>query len=74
MSQIPRAVNAAEVAAVHQLSIRDLPAAGGSEQPPAESAEVISKLGEMTADILDAVAALLRNLKTNDAKGIHGDE
>ncbi len=65
--KFPGTVNAAEVAAIHQLPIRDLPAAGASEQPPAESAEVISKLGTMTADILDAVAALLKSLKVKGA-------
>jgi len=69
--KFPGTVDAAEVAAIHQLPIRDLPAAGGSEQPPADSAEVISKLGKMTADILDAVVALLKALNGNNAKDIH---
>jgi 8-oxo-dGTP pyrophosphatase MutT (NUDIX family) len=64
-------VSSAEVAKVHQVAIRALSAAHRAGQPPDGSAAPVSQLGEMTAAIVDAVAALLSSPKPNDSDNIH---
>jgi 8-oxo-dGTP pyrophosphatase MutT (NUDIX family) len=70
-------VNPDEVAKVHQVAIRNLSAAHGTGQRPSQarssdgSTVQVSQLGEMTAAIVDAVAALLSSPKPNDANNIH---
>jgi 8-oxo-dGTP pyrophosphatase MutT (NUDIX family) len=70
-------VNPDEVAKVHQVAVRDLSAAHGTGQRPSQacssdgSTVQVSQLGEMTAAIIDAVAALLSSPKPNDSNNIH---
>jgi 8-oxo-dGTP pyrophosphatase MutT (NUDIX family) len=65
-----------EVAKVHQVAIRDLSTTHGTKQRPSQvrssdgSTVQVSKLGEMTAAIIDAVAALLSSPKPNDSNNI----
>lgn len=60
-----------EVAKVHQVAIRDLSAAHGAGQPSDGSAALVSQLGEMTAAIVDAVAAMLSSPKPSDSINTH---
>ncbi len=66
-----------EVAKVHQVAIRDLSAAHGAGQLATRSSDgstvQVSQLGEMTAAIVDAVAALLSTPKPNDSNNIHSE-
>jgi 8-oxo-dGTP pyrophosphatase MutT (NUDIX family) len=66
-------VSSAEVAKVHQVAIRDLSAAHGTGERPGVarssdgSAVPVSQLGQMTAAIIDAVAALLSGPTPNNS-------
>jgi len=66
-------VSSAEVAKVHQVAIRDLSAAHGTGKWSEESAALASQLGTMTAEIINAVVALLDTPTAKDPNHIHPD-
>lgn len=67
-------VSSAEVAKVHQVAIRDLSSAKGTGQRSDELAALVSQLGQMTAAIIDAVAALLSNPTPDENNKIHPEQ
>jgi 8-oxo-dGTP pyrophosphatase MutT (NUDIX family) len=69
----PGPVSAKEVANVHRVAIRDLAASRGTAQPSEELAALVSQLGTMTAEIIDAVVALLNAPTAKDPNPIHPD-
>jgi 8-oxo-dGTP pyrophosphatase MutT (NUDIX family) len=66
-------VSSAEVAKIHRVAIRDLSASRGTAQPSGASASLASQLGTMTAEIIDAVVALLDAPTAKDPNHIHLD-
>jgi 8-oxo-dGTP pyrophosphatase MutT (NUDIX family) len=67
----PGPVSSAEVAKVHRVAIRDLSTSRGTAQRSKESAALVSQLGTMTAEIIDAVVALLDAPTPQDPNNIH---
>lgn len=70
-------VSSDEVAAVHQLAIRDLSATNGTGQGLGQArssgkpAALVSLVGPMTAAIIDVVSALLSSPRPDDSNNIH---
>jgi 8-oxo-dGTP pyrophosphatase MutT (NUDIX family) len=58
-SNIPGPVNSKEVADVRWVAIRDVSASGRAAPRSKELASLVSNIGTMTAEIIDAVVALL---------------
>jgi 8-oxo-dGTP pyrophosphatase MutT (NUDIX family) len=67
----PGPVSSAEVSKVHRVAIRDVSTSRGTAQRSKESAALVSQLGTMTAEIIDAVVALLNGPTANDPNDIH---
>jgi hypothetical protein len=67
----PGPVNPKEVAKVHRVAIRDVSTSRGAAQRSKESAALVSQLGTMTAEIIDAVVALLYAPTAKDPNDIH---
>jgi 8-oxo-dGTP pyrophosphatase MutT (NUDIX family) len=69
----PGPVSVKEVAKVHRVAIRDLSASRSTAQPSKESAALASQLGTMTAEIIEAVVALLDAPTTTDLNDVHSN-
>jgi 8-oxo-dGTP pyrophosphatase MutT (NUDIX family) len=69
----PGPLSSAEVAKVHRVAIRDVSTSRGTAQRSKESAALVSQLGTMTAEIIDAVVALLDDPTPQDPNDIHPD-
>lgn len=72
-SDLPGPVNPKEVAKVHRVAIRDLSASRSTAQPSKESAALVRQLGTMTAEIIDAVVALLDAPTAKDPNEIQSE-
>jgi hypothetical protein len=62
--------SAKEVAKVHRVAIRDVSTSRGTAQRSEESAALAGQLGTMTAEIIDAVVALLDAPTPNDSNDV----
>jgi 8-oxo-dGTP pyrophosphatase MutT (NUDIX family) len=69
--EFPGPVNSKEVADVRWVAIRDVSASGRAAPRSKELASLVSKLGSMTIEIIDAVVALLDAPTAKDPNDIH---
>lgn len=70
-SDLPGPVNSKEVAEVGRVAIRDVSAPRRAAPRSKELASLVSKLGSMTIEIIDAVVALLDAPTAKDSNDIH---
>ena len=70
-TDFPGPVNSKEVAEVDRVTIRDVSASGRAAPRSEDLASLVSKLGSMTIEIIDAVVALLGTPTAKDPNDIH---